>query len=506
MDDIKQNGKDVAELSIQRRAEESPTSGVYSWWFSRADDGLTISPWWSEQRDIELREFWRREGNDILQGAVSSMVKKFRAMSWVVEGPNRVANKFQAVLSESEFGQGWSTLLGKTLEDYHTQDKGAFWELIGAGKPDGPMSGPVLGIAHLDSQFCQLTGDPTYPVLFFNSKDGAPHKLHASRVVHLVDMPSPNEMMNGVGFCAVSRVIASSQVLLKLAQYKNEKLSDLPEAGLLLLNNILPRQFEDAQANHQRGRRKLGQEIWSNIMTLFSLDPSQPATAELVSFANLPDAFNEQEATSIYVNIVALAFGVDVREFWPMTQGALGSARESEVMAQKAKGKGIGDVISTIERAVNWRILPESVNFRFDFQDDEEDKLKADINEVKTRTIMSMYQSKGNDPAMPESAVSRMEVRQMLANNVPEYFKEEFLEVEAEETEVTDTEREEKANRVSVDNKGRVKVGRKVMRHTRTNDVLVMAEKNYQEGKISLDDLLEFRLGMKLDDRGNIQD
>lgn len=503
MDDIKQNGKDIAELSIQRRAEANPTAGVYSWWFSRADDGLAISPWWSEQRDLELREFWRREGNDILQGAVSSMVKKFKAMSWVVEGPNRVANKFQALLSEAEFGAGWGTLLGKTLEDYHTQDKGAFWELIGAGKIDGPISGPVLGVAHLDAQFCQLTGDPVYPVIFNNSKDGKPHKLHASRVCHLVDMPSPNEIMNGIGFCAVSRVIASSQVLLKLAQYKNEKLSDLPEAGLLLLNNVLPHQFEDAQANHQRGRRKLGQELWSNIMTLFSLDPSQPASAELISFASLPEAFNELESTNIYVNIVALAFGVDVREFWPMTSGALGSARESEVMAQKAKGKGIGDVISTLERAVNWRILPESVNFRFDFQDDEEDKLKADINKIKTETIMMMFQSKGNDPAMAEPPVTRMEIRQMLANSVPEYFKEEFLEFDVtDETEVTDTEREDKSDRVSIDNKGRVKSFRRLKQ--RTDDVLAMAEKNYRDGRIGLDDLLEFRLGMKLDDRGNI--
>ena len=491
MEDTKQNGKDISKLSIQRRTEENPTGGVYSWWFSRADDGLAISSWWSEQRDRELREFWRREGNDILQGAVSSMVKKFKAMSWVVEGPNRVANRFQALLSEAEFGAGWGILLGKTLEDYHTQDKGAFWELIGAGNPNGPMSGPVLGVAHLDAQYCQLTGDATYPVVYLNTKDGMAHKLHASRVVHLVDMPSPNEAMNGVGFCAVSRVIASSQVLLKLAQYKNEKLSDLPEAGLLILNNVLPHQFEDAQANHQRGRRKLGQEIWSNIMTLFSLDPSQPASAELVSFANLPEQFNEQESTNIYVNIVALAFGVDVREFWPMTQGALGSARESEVMAQKAKGKGIGDVISTIERAVNWRILPEAVSFRFDFQDDEEDKLKAD-------TIMSMFVSKGNDPALAEPVVTRMEVRQMLANNVPEYFKEEFLEVESQETEVTDTEREEKADRVSVDSKGQVKVARRLKR-SRTDDVLAMAEKNYKEGKIELDDLLEFRLGMRID-------
>ncbi|NIV29053.1 MAG: hypothetical protein GWN58_05950, partial [Anaerolineae bacterium] len=61
--------------------------------------------------------------------------------------------------------------------------------------------------------------------------------------------------MKNVGFCGVSRVIASSFVLLKLAQYKNEKLSDLPQAGLLLLNNLLPKQWEDATKGHEQDRR-----------------------------------------------------------------------------------------------------------------------------------------------------------------------------------------------------------------------------------------------------------
>jgi hypothetical protein len=66
-------------------------------------------------------------------------------------------------------------------------------------------------------------------------------------------------------------------------------------------------------------------------MTMFGLDPAQPASAELISFANLPEAFNELESTNTYATILALAFGVDVREFWPITGGAL--ARKREVRA-----------------------------------------------------------------------------------------------------------------------------------------------------------------------------
>lgn len=490
----------IAELSLQRRAQENTLGGIYSWWFTRPyDEWSEIAPYWSVQRDYDLRNFAIREGNDILTSAISSMVKWGRTLAWVVEGPDRVVNRYQSTLSEAEFGQGWGDLMAKALWDYYTQDKGATIELIGAGDPSGPLQGPVLGLAHLDSQYIQPTGDLTYPVLFHNPKDGYSHKIHASRVIRIVDMPSPNELLCGIGFCAVSRVIASSQVLMKLARYKNEKLSDMPEAGLLLLNNIMPGQWDDAKANHERNRRKLGEEIWSNIMTLFSIDPAQPATADLVSFAGIPDGFDELTSTDIYISIVALSFGVDAREFWPMNQGRLGSSGEAEVQSEKTEGKGRGDVIAAFERAINWKVLPSSVNFRFDFRDDKQDKLAAEINKQKTESIWRMWDSEAYRAGF-EPPVSALEIRQMLADNVPDYFKPEFLEVQAtDEEELTDTERE--ANKalgpnVIIRSDGtRVKTkGRKLDR------ILQMAEENYKAGRIDIDSLTSYRFRSLLDE------
>src|SRR3990172_4665474 len=206
----------IAELSLQRRAETSATGGVYSWWFARYDDGSEIAPWWSPQRDRDLRLFTWREGNDILQGALSSMVKWGKTLSWVCEGPDRVVNRYQSVLSEAEFGDGWGTLVSKALTDYLTQDKGASIEVIGAGDPSGPIQGPVLGLAHLDAQYVQPTGDSVYPILFHNVKTDTQHKIHTTRVIRIVDMPSPNEMMLGVGFC----LYRDSTVLMADGSYK----------------------------------------------------------------------------------------------------------------------------------------------------------------------------------------------------------------------------------------------------------------------------------------------
>jgi hypothetical protein len=510
---VKQTNGDsaITDLSIQRRAlpldDKDSIASVFPSSFSfghhshshiHHDHHSMLPPWWSETRDRALRHFVYRPNNDILIGAVSSMIKKFKAMNWKIEGPLRVVNRYQKVLTTAEFWQGWSFWLGKTLFDYFTQDKGAFGELIGAGDPNGPIVGPVIGIAHLDAQFCQLTGDIEFPVIFNNPKTNNSHRLHTTRVAHFVDMPSPAEGMNNTGFCGVSRVIGSSEILLKINKYKNEKLNDLPEAGLLLFNNVLPERWNDAKAHYARETRRLGQDHWRNIMTMFGLDPAQPASAELISFANLPEAFNELESTNTYATILALSFGVDVREFWPVTGGALGSATESLVMHQKARGKGVGEVISMIERILNWKVLSDSVTFGFDFTDDEEDQLAAEIDQTKTDTIMSMWQSDGLGP------VNRFEIRQMLADNVS-YFQDDFLEFDAtEEEDATDTEIAKMFGPLSEFDYKSQKIShirqRKLIKPM-VEDAMSLAAENYRKGMVTAETVAEFALGELIGDK-----
>jgi len=496
----KQVNGSLTDLSIQRRAlPADDQNSIANFWpssfsFGYHNDSL-VPPWWSEKRDHALRAFVYRPNNDILIGAVSSMIKKFKSMNWVIEGPLRVVNRYQKVLTTAEFWQGWSFWLGKILFDYYTQDKGAFSEIIGAGNPNGPIVGPVIGLAHLDAQHCQLTGDVEYPVIFNNPKDDRSHKLHTTRVAHFVDMPSPAENMNNTGFCGVSRVIGSSEILLKINKYKNEKLDDLPEAGLLLFNNVLPEKWNDAKAHYARETRRLGQDHWRNIMTMFGLDPAQPATADLISFANLPEAFNELESTNTYATILALSFGVDVREFWPMSNGQLGTATESLVMHQKARGKGVGEVIGMIERVLNWKVLPDSATFSFDFTDDEEDLLSAEIDEKRTNTIMSMWTGDEFGP------VNAFEIRQMLADNVS-YFKDDFLELDAtDEENATDNEIAKMfGGLVEINQKGDIKrLGRRKRIKPIIDDAVSLAAENYRKGAITAETVAEFALGELID-------
>ena len=494
------------DLSVQEKTDKLKGALGFPMWFRLPIGKSDIAPWWSPKRDEELYKFAFSEGNDILQGAISSIVKKFKAMNWTIEAGSRLAKQYQSIIAEAEFGKGWSFFLGKFLTDYLTQDKGAFAELIGEGNPLGPIEGPVLGIAHLDSQYCMVTDDIEYPVYYAAVKSKSRHKIHHTRLIHLVDMPSPRHDMLDIGFCAVSRVIAASSVLLKLAQYKNEKLSDLPEAGLLLLNNILQTQWDDVKAEAEQKRQKRGNEFWRNVLTLIGLDPEKPVTAELISFANLPEGFDEQEWTELYINILALAFGVDPREFWPVNTGSFGSSADTLVQHQKAKGKGVGELISSLEREINWKVLPETVTFEFDFLDDEEDLQTANIIKVKTDTIMSMITGSSNRTSSQasindEPIVSRDEIRRMLAENVP-YFRPEFLDQDPlDKLELTDTDKKMYLGDsiIKIDSKGRI-LNQFKPTTSYKNRIIAQAEENYKQGRISLDDVIEFKLGMELED------
>lgn len=502
--------KDPKELTVQVRpkVEDTGSLGMTFMFGSKAEDEFSMPEWWSESRDIELYRFSRLPGNDILQGAISSMIKKFKAMNWVLEGPERLVRPYQQILAQAEFGKGWGNALGKSLERYWTTDKGGFWELMGEGDITGPITGPIQGVAYLDGRYCQLTGDPEYPVIFNNAKTKKAHALHTTRVIHFVDQPSPIVEMNDIGFCAVSRVVSASSVLLRLSKYKNEKLSDLPEAGMMIMSNINRQQFDDIRAEYELDRQRMGQQYWRGIMTLFGLDPSQPADAKFIDFSKLPDAFDESRWIEIYINIVSLAFGVDSREFWPVSTGQFGNVMETNIQHLKAKGKAIGELISYIEREINWKILPKAVNFRFDFKDDEEDLSRAQINRAKIESIMHMWRvpEKYATEMGIRPPVTRDEIRQMLADNV-QYFNEDFLDVDlVEEIQLTDLEKQKYfGDRIQMDSRGRVKKVKKDIKSLeKAEGLLRVIEENYKNGEVELDDVLNFRLGEILEKRLNL--
>ena len=70
-----------AELSFQARADGTEMQAGLFWLL--ASTGGIVSPWWSTQRDQDLRGFWRR--CDHFSGAVYSIGAKLASVPFRIE-------------------------------------------------------------------------------------------------------------------------------------------------------------------------------------------------------------------------------------------------------------------------------------------------------------------------------------------------------------------------------------------------------------------------------------
>ncbi len=373
----------------ESKSIQQPTGGdlfgAYSWLLTVMAEEESIPAYWTPQRDKWLRDFVYWPGNDLLAGIVSTIVAKVAATGWVLEGPERVVNLYHDILlRQSEFGAGWGTMIQKFAWDYLTQDAGAFIERIRLGEAD--TEGAAMGFAHLDPQRLILQADYEYPAKYVSPDETI--LLHRSRIIRVTDCPSPRQSLYGIGFCATSRAITTARILIDLARYERERLSDLPPAGILMLNNMTRQQWEDLQKGYEARQRQQGNRVWRDILVAFGLDPSLPLKAEILSFSQLPEQFDKRTATEIAIYSFCVAFRIDPREVWPVSSGALGTATETEIMHLKARAKGVGAILSALERAFNDGLsLPKSLTFRFDFQDTEEDEQAARIANLKAEFI-----------------------------------------------------------------------------------------------------------------------
>lgn len=384
--------KRPSTISVQDRFDRDVDDAfqVVTWITRRASD---IPPWRSANREQWLREFWQKES--ILAGAVHSAIAKIIGLSWTVSGGRNKVSKYAAILREAD-GKDWDTFLSKFLLDYLTQDKGTFIEFGSTF-----AGGPVEGIFNLDSGSCALTGDWDYPVKY-RDKQGQWHNMPRTSVYHSSSLPSANSDAYNYGFCAVSRAIHAAQILILVNRYENEKLSDLPPNGIAAVTGLTPRQFRDAMRLYKSTRERQENLVYPGILWLVG-NPGATGgpgkvSIDLTSFADLPDQFDKKSTVDIYAKTLALAFGVDVNEFWQIEH--VGATKASAwIQAQKAKGKFPAVIIAAIERAINTFVLPPGVVFKFGMMDAED---RLGLAELHAREIENVSDMIGSGVMTPD--------------------------------------------------------------------------------------------------------
>lgn len=396
------------------RENESPGNMVFTWNIASAAD--QVQPWGKNvlKRDQQLRDFFPTE--PYLAGAITNVGFRHAALQWEVKGPNEKINQVVTDMLLSALGRdsfGWANFMLLFSQDLCAQDNGAFVELVrdpgvdANSKYKGPLA-PVLGIAHLDSNRCVRTGNPEYPIKY-TSREGATHKLRWYEVIPFADQPSAIETMNGVGYCAVSRVLRMAQIARSLALYKDEKVSGRMYKQIHFVSGVSRQDIKDEMKRGQEEANNAGMIRFIMPAILASLDPEKPVSTATIDLASLPDGFNFDEDMKWYISCLALGFGVDYQEFAPLPGGNIGSSQQSMVLHRKGSGKGPAVLMRMLSEAFrNYGVLPMGTDLRFNDKDEQEE---LERQTVRTKAVEEMAIAVNTHMLTPQAAAKSMVAR-----------------------------------------------------------------------------------------------
>lgn len=413
------------QRTIQSQVRDDTTRTSLVLWLASGSE--VLPSWWSKRRDQEMRKFWKSV--DMLAGAVYALESKMATIPFHIEPQDYTirahldqADRFDYMLQHaSEWGHGWSAFYGKWTQDLITQDNGAFAEIIGDGDPAGPILGMPYAICSLDSGRCDRTSNPEFPVVY-TALDGKRYKLHYTRVAFASLQPSPIAEMHDVGFCSVSKCLNIAQNLLDILVYNQEKLGSRPSRALMVASGGLD--ATDVQTAFTLAAESMDNKNLSRFSkTVVVGDATAPeGKLEMHDLASLPDGFSYETSMSLGMAAIALAFGVDARELWPMT--STGSTRADALIQHlKAQTKGIGHLLAIAEQAIFSKILPATLIAEFDYTDDAQDRQQAEIKGLRSTRHQVDLLSK---------AVDERTVReQMLSDEDLSQSQFEALELEA---------------------------------------------------------------------------
>jgi len=393
----------IAELgdqSIQARARKSPWDSTNApgigpgfegaWWggnsmffgLQQAADEIIQWSYYPQRRDRQLRSFWKTEA--ILSGAVYSFSARIGALPAKIKGPPGKKKKAAEMLHALD--------LQKIVIDMLTTDNGFFIERVGPGPADKPLNPKLVTyLSHMDSQQVWRTFDPEFPVIYINPYTGQYHKMHYSRIISGSSCPQPDELARGIGFCALSRAMRYSQIQRDIQIYKHEKVGGRFTRAIGTVSGMTPKQLNETLDAVKEVDDASGFTRYRGIPWLVSVN--QEIKVNLTDLAHLPDGFDADKDTETYVKVLALAFGTDSREFWP-GQGGGANKADATVQHEKARGKGIADVTSALERSLNWGVFDAlDCEVEFDYTDDAEQMATAQYHFQVITNVATMQQS-----------------------------------------------------------------------------------------------------------------
>lgn len=375
--------------------------------------GPILPPRGTKERDWQLRIWDQADFNSMWQGARSGLVKKIAHIPFEIKGPPSKVQYWQDFFGYAHFGRGYEYLVENWGRDYLTQSYGGIFEISGYGDPAGPLIGDPVSVNHLDAGRCYVTGNTTYPILYYSLWDGKLHRMHASRVYQIVDDPIPDERYFGLGTSALERAISINQREVRMNQYVDARLDDMPQPGLLSVSGASRSQWDAWVTQYKRDTSSDGLGPFGRTIVVTSVDPNAGVKVESTSFAQTPDKFDLVAYKSLDVDEICLAIGIDRQEIWELAGRGLGSGSQSQVMAEKAKGKTTGTMIAALERFVNWVVFKNDNDCEFEI------KTKDESEQSSTATLNLQYAQTA--AALVTAGFTKQEIAKVLVEGSQTY-------------------------------------------------------------------------------------
>lgn len=387
--------------------------------------GSHAPAYWSTARDTWLRQFYL--DSDYLKIAVSTFTQKAYGVPLVIAPRVHTVSAHAALAGQiysdlmrnSGLLKGFYSEFSKFTIDYLSQDNGGFMLVMGPGKADGPITGQVTGVMHLDAQHCVRTGDPLYPVVYHHT-DGKPYKLHYTRVIFMSSMPSTDALLYDVGLCAISRCIDAAHDMLDIMHYTAEKLGSRPARQIVYAKKgaTLP-QLDKAILHAQSKMDSQGLEHFARTLLLAPAQ-GQELDLAMLDLAKTPDGFDRMQSTILDLAVIAASFGLDMRDL-AHSFGVAGQTKaDAEVMHMKTNDKGVQRFLTDFAEQLNQKVMPETIEAYFDYVDDTQDEQAATIRKLR---------AEGRTIDLTSGAITlRIAREQMLENQ--EITEEQFEDME----------------------------------------------------------------------------
>jgi len=309
-------------------------------------------------------------------GAVAIAITKVSSLSWEIDGDIPLRNrKAHELMMGADAGRGWVSFISKLLQDFLTTNNGCFVEIVRETENE---NSPIIGLIPLDSLRVTRTGDPEHPCTYKDLK-GRVHELRACDVLEFADMPSSRADLFGSGRCAAYRSYKSIYKLASIETYLSEKVSGRNPSELNVLTGLNANQLQAILDTAQAQADTKGIISYMGAIIAAMPGDTAPQVAN-IKLKDFPDNFSRKEELDISLLAYANNLGLDPQDLQPLTGQALGTGAQSQVLNEKAKGKGLAAFRQQLTHALNMWVLPDQTTFTFVEKDWRDKKAQADYN------------------------------------------------------------------------------------------------------------------------------